>query len=188
MRIGSTAAALVVLLTSNSGLGNSIRPPAGHTGAAGEQNCQACHSDGPLNPDAGRLALEGLPTRYTPGQRYRLTVTLIYPKMDRAGFQLSTRFQNRSGKGEQAGELTSEDDRVEMVTDQENPIQFVQHSALGVELTATDQASWHFIWQAPGTNTGTVVINAAANGANYDDSEFGDAVFIQSWTVTGTPP
>ncbi len=144
--------------------------------------------DGPVNPDSGRLSLDGVPSRYVPGQRYVLSVTLLYPEMDRAGFQLSTRFLDGSSKGLQAGRLMSENNRVLVAADQTNAIQYVQHSGQGLDLAAPATASWRVVWQAPDRSDATVVFNAAVNGANYDDSEFGDAVFLLTRQVMGPRP
>ena len=157
MRIEFATAAAFVLLMANPSLGNSIRPPVGHTGAAGEQDCRACHMGGPVNPDTGRLTLEGVPDRYMPGQRYVLTVTLIYPDMDRAGFQLSARFPDGPGKSGQAGNFLGQNNRVQVVADQTSEIQYVQHSEPGLDLTAPAEASWRFVWQAPNRSAAAVV-------------------------------
>jgi len=186
--IGIATAVGFILLIANPTLGNSIQPPVAHTGAAGELDCRACHMDGPANPDTGRLILDGLPDRYIPGQRYVLTVTLMYPHMERAGFQLSARFPDGPSKGEQAGGLVGQDNRVQVVVDQTNEIQYVQHSEAGMDLTAPAEASWRFVWQAPDRFDAAVVFNASGNGANYDDSEFGDAVFLLTQHVAGLGP
>ena len=188
MRITFVSVAVPALLMTSYSLGNSIQPPVGHTGAAGEQDCSACHKNGPVNPDTGSLTLQGMPDRYWPGQRYGLTVILSYPGMDRAGFQLSARFSDGPDKGGQAGSFTMQDDRAQVVADQTSEIQYVQHSEPGLVLTAPAETSWRFVWQAPVRSNIAVVFNAAVNGANYDDSEFGDAVFLHSWKVEGQRP
>jgi len=188
LHIGIAIRVGFILLIASPALGNSIQPPTAHTGAAGELDCRACHMDGAMNPDTGRLILKGLPDRYIPGQVYMLTVTLMYPHMERAGFQLSARFPDSPSKGKQAGALVSQDDRVQVVTDQTNEIQYVQHSEAGMDLTGPAEVSWRFVWQAPDMFDAAVVFNASANGANYDDSEFGDAVFLLTRHVAGVDP
>ncbi len=75
------------------------------------------------------------------------------------------------------------DARVDLTEDGASKVTFAHHSEQGLTLTAPGHASWHFIWKAPLEAVGPVVFNAAVNGANYDDSEFGDAAFVRAWTV-----
>jgi len=46
------------------------------TGGFGEPTCHLCHLDNPLNAAGGGVALDGIPARFTPGQRYPITVTI----------------------------------------------------------------------------------------------------------------
>ena len=67
-------------------------PPLAHTGGFGEPTCVACHMDGDLNDAAGSLTIEGVPARYEPGRRYRLTITVRHPDLRLAGFELASRY------------------------------------------------------------------------------------------------
>src|SRR5688572_8228959 len=62
-------------------------PPAGHTGAPGEQTCNNCHS-GPMS--GGTFSITP-PQNYVPGQTYQIVVRHINPDPSRQrwGFQLT---------------------------------------------------------------------------------------------------
>ena len=50
--------------------------PAGKTGGMSSSTCTSCHS---LTPSSGSLSLSGIPTTYTPGQQYSITVSMTPP-------------------------------------------------------------------------------------------------------------
>ena len=50
-------------------------------------------------------------------------------------------------------------------------------------------ARWRLCWRAPvGAAASAVVFHAAANAADYDDSELGDRVFVASATSRPAGP
>src|SRR5687767_7057659 len=67
-------------------------PPPATTGGFGEETCQKCHLDYPSNNSSGSLRIDGIPERYTPGERYQLTVRLTHPQLERGGFEMASRF------------------------------------------------------------------------------------------------
>lgn len=176
--------------------GNSDGPLAGFTGGFGEPTCRSCHFDSPAEPEAGELVLEGVPETYEPGAEYPLTVVLRDPRLERAGFQLAARFAgqgaggrpDRGGAGRQAGRLlvpsprtgsgtgSGEGARLEVVEHGDPPVLYARQLLAGTSATAARGASWSLRWAAPEEAAGPVVFHAAANAANYDDSEFGDVV------------
>ena len=169
--------AVIVALDLNESGANTLSLLPGYTGGFGEQDCRECHMDTPNG--AAQITLNGLPERYQAGRRYSLTLTFTYAAMERAGFQLAARFKDSS----QAGRLMADGARVELSENVTSGLTFAHHSEQGLTLSAPGHASWHFIWHAPSEADGPVVFNAAVNGANYDDSEFGDAAFVRAWTV-----
>jgi hypothetical protein len=156
-------------------------PPPAHTGGFQEPSCQRCHADGPLNDSLGRITVAGLPERYAPGKRYRITVTLARPEMRRGGFQLSARFAGGERAGRQAGTLRATDDRARL--SDTAGVQYAGHTAAGSALSGKDSARWVLEWTAPAKSAGAVVFHAAANAANDDDSEFGDNIYTRSVTT-----
>jgi len=57
----------------------------GYTDGFGERTCQEYHFDNPLNDPAGSLDVSGVPSRYTPGTPYPLTITVA--RMDQCAGQ-----------------------------------------------------------------------------------------------------
>ena len=152
------------------GLGYPDNPPPAHTGGFGEPTCLACHFDGDLNPPGGRLRTEGLEEKPDSAGRYVLEVVLENDAMERAGFQLAARFAD----GRQAGMLEAVDERV--VVDTAAGVQYARHALAGTYPEHEGEARWTVAWQAPLEPAG-VVFHIAANAANGDASEFGDAIY-----------
>jgi hypothetical protein len=136
--------------------------------------CQQCHWENPLNEPSGRLTLEGIPERYTPGEQYLITVTLARPGLGRGGFQLSAREDGMNmTSGSNAGVLASPDKTTQVVKD-EKLVSYVEHTEQGTEPKG-GTASWKVSWTAP--DAGDVIFHAAANAANDDDSPLGDYIY-----------
>lgn len=148
--------------------------PAGFTGGFGEQSCDGCHFDSPLNAKPGSVTIGGVPERFTGGERYTLTVTLSRPSMAIAGFQLAARFENG---GTQAGSLApapGEEKRVKVET--QTNVQYVNQRVEGSAPEPPGTVKWSLVWTAP-TTGGTVLFHAAANAADKDGSTRGDFVY-----------
>src|SRR5262249_17828832 len=81
---------------------NAEGPPAGHTGAPGEQTCVVCHSSFPLNSGTGTVTIN-TPSSYQPGQTYQITVQDQTTDQSRRrwGFQLTV----LNGNNAKAGQL-----------------------------------------------------------------------------------
>lgn len=183
-------------------------PPPGHTGGFGEPACQRCHFDAPVDPPDARLEVRGFPETYAPDSTYRLTVMLTAPDLGRGGFQLAVRCREGRASGRQAGRLSADDARAEVVRGRgeelrgDSTVLYARHTGEGSRTTAADTATWRLAWTAPGRRPGpsdrdgqgaapasagpaggcsSAVLHAAANAANGDDSEFGDRVLTRSW-------
>jgi hypothetical protein len=153
--------------------------PPGFSGGFGEQACDGCHFESPLNVKPGQLTIAGVPERFTPGERYTLTLTLSHPTMKIAGFQLAARIENG---GTQAGTLAAapgEEKRVKVET--QGNIQYVNQRVEGTVLTTPGTARWSVVWTAPAM-PGTVLFHAAANAADQNEATRGD--FVYTATVT----
>ena len=150
------------------------RPPPAHTGGFGEATCASCHFDNELNADGGVLAVDGLPDHFTPGQRYRLSITLQHPELRRGGFQMAIRFTGPERAGEQAGSFHVRGDEIEVV--EAVGVSYVQHTRDGSRAVDGAEARWTVEWEAPAVNI-PISLHVAANAANGDASEFGDHVY-----------
>ena len=159
-------------------------PPIAHTGGFGEPTCRVCHQGEPLNAAGGTLRIEGLPGRYEPDRTYELVVVLRRDGMGRAGFELSARLVG----GAQAGALEATDRRVRVVPDSVTAVRYAEQTREGCSVSGPE-ARWTVRWRAPaqmgGGGASDVLIHAAANAANYDDSPLGDFIYAGEWRVGG---
>ncbi|MDX1591519.1 MAG: hypothetical protein R3283_06140, partial [Balneolaceae bacterium] len=60
-------------------------------------------------------------------------------------------------------------------------ILYLQHSGEGTSPTGDRLVEWTFNWTAPGKtdSNGEIILNAASNAGNYDDSSFGDWIYVK---------
>jgi hypothetical protein len=157
--------------------------PPGFSGGFKEDSCQACHFHEALNAPPGRVAIEGVPPAFTPGQVYTLTVRLTRTGTKLAGFQLAARFKD---SGAQAGVLAAGPSDAERVAvESSSGIQYAGQKKAGAVPGAGDAATWTIVWTAP-TSGGPVVFHVAANAANGNESADGDFVYTAS--VESAPP
>jgi hypothetical protein len=159
------------------------QPPIAHTGGFGEPTCIACHFDGDINDSAGSLTIDGLPARYEPGRRYRLTVSVAHPGLKVAGFELSARYDAGSERGRQAGTLSATDERASVTADSGSRVQYAHHLRSGTMPVPPGVGSWIVEWTAPAAPLGSVVFHVAANASDDNDSPLGDYVFARSFPV-----
>ena len=166
----------VAVVAAASALGTSFypdEPPPATTGGFGEPTCASCHSG--ANPDStGTLALEGLPGTYEPGRVYDLAVVLSRPGMERAGFQLASRFGEAPSRGEQAGGLRAEGEYAAVL--EVAGIQYAHPTAAGSARVESGRARWRVEWTAPAGGAGRVLFHVVGNAANGDASALGDRV------------
>lgn len=152
-------------------LGYLNQPPLDRDGVR-DSTCRECHQHDVGKADAGRLTVEGLPARYTPGGVYRLVVRLTHPDLIRGGFEVSM----RDSQGRQAGAMSVDAGSTALVTaDPASGVQYVHHGKRGGPGEG-GTASWAFIWTAPPSGVGPVTVRAAGNASNADDSPLGDVI------------
>jgi hypothetical protein len=184
-RVAALAAACALALATapRAGLGYVDGPPPAHTGGFGEPTCDTCHSGAAV--DSGGVALQVIaPSTFTPGAEHGIEVRLVQPGMRRAGFQLSARFAGGALAGRQAGELVAAgppEPPVRVVA--AHAVSYAGHTLASAEPIDGGTARWRLRWHAPaGAAVSAVVFHAAANAADYDDSELGDRVYVASAT------
>ena len=124
-------------------LARSSGPPAGRTGDFGETSCTACHSGNAINAAGGTLTISGVPSNYTPGQTYPITVTISKSGQTRWGFELSARIVSGATQG---GTLIASDTANTQIVTQNN-IQYIEHTSAGTQVGA-GQGVWTFNWKA----------------------------------------
>jgi hypothetical protein len=156
--------------------------PPGFSGGFTEDSCHACHFHEPLNAAPGRVTIEGAPARYTPGQRYTLTVTLARAEMKRAGFQLAVRFAEG---GAQAGRLAPVADEARRVkAEQQGDVVYAGQTVDGSTVDTPGTARWRVEWTAPDEGR-AVTLHVSANAADGDETAEGDFVYTATVTVPG---
>jgi len=178
---GLAGAAALLLLLISTARAYPEQPPAGHTGGFGEPTCHRCHFDQPLNDPGGALTVDGIPKRYTPGERYFITVHLKRPDMGVGGFQLASRFKDGERAGHQAGSLQAVDGRVEVTREDSSGVQYAQQTKAGTSLVLPNTATWTVAWVAPTTMRGTVMFHLVANAGNDNASQFGDYIYVREF-------
>lgn len=148
------------------------------TGGFGEPNCQSCHFGHDLNDPGGRLSLTGVPTAYSPGRTYAITVGLKRKELARGGFELAARYASGQQQGQQAGIWRIEGPRLQTVASKSGPaLVFVQHTAAGTLAVPPGALTWTVQWSAP-EKSGPVQFNVAANASNDDNSPLGDFIYL----------
>ena len=149
-----------------------------YTGGFGENTCQSCHFDYDLNMVGGSLSVTGFPDRYDAGQKYPMSVRIESERLEVGGFQVTTRYKET---GDQAGSFSWDGNRLRFTPESSvgDSIQYLQHSAEGTSPTGDGFVEWSFTWTAPTETEGEIVLNAASNAGNYDDSSFGDWIYVK---------
>jgi uncharacterized repeat protein (TIGR01451 family) len=174
------AALLGFLLSSNSIIrparAFSSGPPAGYTGAPGEEPeaCAECHV--PADAGTGHITINA-PQTYVPGQTYPITVTHTNPDLSRIrwGFELTV----LDTSDEAAGNLQTLDGLTQILNNAGpgGARQYIEHTAAGTFIGQQNTASWTFNWTAPATDIGIVTFYAAGNQANNDGNTSGDYIY-----------
>ncbi|HKB65075.1 MAG TPA: choice-of-anchor V domain-containing protein, partial [Pyrinomonadaceae bacterium] len=174
------AAFLGFLLSSNSIIrparAFSSGPPAGYTGAPGEEPeaCAECHV--PADAGTGHISINA-PQTYVPGQTYPITVTHTNPDPSRIrwGFELTV----LDTSDETAGNLQTLDGLTQVLNNAGpgGARQYIEHTAAGTFIGQQNTASWTFNWTAPATDIGVVTFYAAGNQANNDGNTSGDYIY-----------
>jgi uncharacterized repeat protein (TIGR01451 family) len=162
----------------------SAGPPAGYTGAPGEESeaCAECHV--PTDAGTGHFSITA-PQTYVPGQTYPITVTHTNadPTRIRWGFELTV----LDTSDEKAGNLQNADPLTQVVNNAgpNSARQYIEHSVNGTFIGQQNGASWTVNWTAPATDIGIVTFYAAGNQANNDGNTSGD--YIYKTLVTSAP-
>jgi hypothetical protein len=156
--------------------------PPGFSGGFKEDSCHACHFHEPVNAPGGRLVIEGVPTTFSPGEPYTLTVTLTRTGIKRAGFQLAARFRDT---GAQAGSLSpSPVDRGRVAVESQTGVQYAGQKGEG-SLAGAETTRWSVEWIAPSAG-GAVEFHVSANAADGNESADGD--FVYTANASSSPP
>ncbi len=155
---------------------NSFGPEARYTGAPGDiGTCVNCHDTFEnVNVGPGNVTVGSVPSVYTPGQQYTLTVTVQQAGRSRFGFQLTS----IDSSGNRAGTLApiNSDTQLNALTGTGDR-QYIQHTESGTTQTSASMRIWQIRWTAPATDVGTVTFYVAGNAANNNGTNQGDYIY-----------
>lgn len=159
---------------------SSTGAPAGHTGAPGEVTCATggCHS-GTATPVNGTDAIvTDIPASgYVPGETYTITIGGTNPlggNIPRAGFQASIQ-----KNGVKAGTIINTGNQTQLIS----AGKYITHTLSGTA-AGTPTKFYSFQWTAPSdASTGDVIMYAAMNLANNDNSTTGDFIISTSLVI-----
>ncbi|MBX3278307.1 MAG: hypothetical protein KF868_09920 [Acidobacteria bacterium] len=171
-------------------------PPLGFTGAPGEGTCVGCHyTFGVPNPpgSGGSVQISGIPSNYTPGASYTVSVTVAHPTARRWGFALTA--ITPEGSSTAAGSFTLIDVIRTIKRDSDAsgfPRTYITHyterensplSEDGTFPEKPDFNTWSFTWIAPAASSGDVAFYAVGNAANNQVSPEDDYIYTTSFTA-----
>lgn len=173
---------LIATVSLESAHALSTGPFLERTGAPDEQTCNSCHRTYPLDSGPGRVAIEGLPTQYTPGQTYPVTVRVADPVAKDWGFQITAITE----EGQAAGFFQSNTIAIAALGPSMRLGRFyAQHTLNGTYDGVRGEVSWALFWKAPSQDLGPVTFYAAGNAANGDHTDFYDYIYTTNVTIDG---
>lgn len=163
-----------------AGLTISRLAPASPDGAEWEtvtkpDGCQSCHLGAPIAPDSDALTIEGVPGLAVAGTRYELTITLVDPLLENAGFLLSAITDSAAGRFE----------ATDMKTDS-NGSQ-IRSNWDGSFPGEPGKAKWTIAWFAPDSPVDLIRFDIWANAGNYDASPLGDRLHHRAIDIEVVP-
>ena len=141
-------------------VGYSWNPPNGMFTES--TNCRSCHNSYSLNSGSGSISLSGLPSSYTPGQTYDLSLIFSGTSLNSYGFQLAAQANMNT-----SGTLSA------VSSDMSIDASAAEHRG------ASSSGIWNFQWTAPATDEGSVSFYAVGVAGNGGGSS-GDYVYTAS--------
>jgi IPT/TIG domain. len=123
--------------------------------------------------------------------KQRVSVQVSDPAQRRWGFELTARLASNPSNG-QAGDLSPADGYTQVRCDNgrpkpcsaASPVQFITHTLSGTRPGTTGGVSFDFDWTPPASDSGDIVLYAAANAANANNNDTGDHIYTSSLRLT----
>jgi PKD repeat protein len=172
---------LSILIVSQIVFGNAAAPPAGKSGAPGENKCLQCHG-GTAGTGSLSMVFGNNETQYVPGQVYAISVNVTDATKLRFGFQITAL---AGGVGATVGTFaltntTTTSSQTATVTGHLR--KYVSHRS------ANATQNWSFNWTAPATDIGPITFFLVGLASNNSNSSAGDKVYSLTSTITAVPP
>lgn len=182
--------------------GYETGPPAGVTGAPGDQTCIECHSSFPLNSQGGKVNIllpAGNTGTYVPGQTMQLLIQITDSKERAFGFEMTARLAS-APESMQAGDFSPADANTQVLCADGNlesfygsacPAQFaiedIEHDDTGYLASINSNGSFTYTvnWTPPAAGSGNVTLYVSANcGPGQPAVQFPTHVYTSSLTLT----
>jgi hypothetical protein len=172
----------LALISAAPMMARSTGAPAARTGAPPGDSCTACHQ-AVVNSGAGSLKIEfSGGSSYTPGQTYKVKVTLADPAGQIWGFALNAR--QGADKLDKSGTFAIDNSTRTQFSPGSAAGEYVTHTAAGTTPSGSGTSSWEANWTAPAAGAGAVAFYAAGNAGNNNGATDGDAIYTTSLTVS----
>lgn len=169
-----------ILFSGYKALTYSGGPPAGNTGAPGENNCTSCHSGNVITSGTNwgniNLSTDIPTTGYIPDSTYNITLSHTQTGINKFGFQLTVLETTNDTK---TGTLIiTNSSKTKLGSSSTRS--YVMHSNGGTSGNGSN--NWTFQWKAPSINVGSIKMYAAINAANNNGQTSGDQIYTKDWT------
>lgn len=148
--------------------------PTNASGSPSNNNitCVQCHASN-NNNRTGWITSTELNNGYSPGMNYNMRARALKSGCEKFGFLITI----EKDDGTKAGTPVATDATRTQVKD----TYYITHTAAGT--AGQDSAVWEFLWNSPATPMGTVTFYGAFIGANNDNQNTGDVVYISTTDV-----
>lgn len=172
----------LIAVLAASAHARSTGSPIRATGAPPGTNCTQCHT-GTVNSGPGSIKIE-FPSggSYTPGNTYKVRVTLADPAATRWGFELTARMG--ADRTATAGRFTIDNPTTTQFSPGSTAGEYVTHTTAGTAQGTSGSVSYEVSWAAPAAGSGTVTFYAAGNAANNSGNNQGDQIYSTSLAIT----
>ena len=158
----------------------STYPPLGYTGAPSESNCTGCHTGTAYSSTSMAMTMNsGSTLQYMPDTTYKMEITFTSSGIKKWGFELT----DLDGSNKATGTLTATATGTAKSTF--NSRQYIFQSST---ITSSGSITIDFQWQAPNPGVGDVTFYVAINATNNDNSDGGDKIYLQSFTIKEVSP
>lgn len=170
----STVAIAAMMLVVTEVISFSAGAPTNASGSPGDNNmtCVQCHASN-VNQRLNWITSTELSNGYAPGSTYNMSAMAEQADCDKFGFLITI----ETSDGTKAG--------VPVVTDatrtQIQNTHYITHTSAGT--AAQNVATWDFQWTAPSSPMGWVTFYGAFIGANGDNQNTGDVVYVSTKDV-----
>jgi hypothetical protein len=157
------------LFTASKVISFSTGAPTNASGSPSNNNltCVQCHASNNTEKFNWITSTE-LSQGYTPGANYAMQARAEKPGCQKFGFLLTI----EKADGTKAGVPVATDAAKTQVVN----THYITHTLAGT--VGLDNAEWNFQWTAPATAMGTVTLYGAFVGANGDNQNSGDNVYV----------